>query len=567
MGFWSKLKGLFRKPKRERVVALISTDGKVLSQRPYTDEDEDKDFVRIGNADLLIEKTGKDASPRGRGRAVPTSRKLFKEYYDGLSLDSGRFSDDLFKDLTPGSFVDTPKETHDRIVKMALLQYKKNARAFSITEIVKDFVIGDEIYIDAADPAVQEIIDKYWSLNEWDEKLEERVRSLSVTGEQIYPVFIDKDGMVRLSSILPLQVIDVLRNEENAEDLDTILAAVKDTSLDYRTEQVNLTSDASPFKVLKEYDAVRVENGDLDLSGPTKYCFFFAANRLAGGTRGSPDLTPVMDWIEGMDSFLFVVLERAELAMQVVFDLKCDGLSGNALQEKADEFVSNLRAGEAYAHNEKIELNVHSPNIGSSEAQEVFNVLVRMVSAGVGLPGMFFGDSMDVNRASAAESSIPPAKRLQARQRFVKRMIKRPIDLQIALAKKDGRLNGVTDFRYNVRMPKIMLRDLSMITRAIKGLADALAVALDREQPFITAALAHKVFTSALIDLDPSEDFLQASASKNPEEKQAPDMTDLPKEIQDAYDEVKRAKRAERIMMTSAQSHQSEDDDDSFGES
>lgn len=565
MGFWSKIKDKVFGKKQERVVALISTDGKVISQRPYTPDDEDKDFIRIGNGDLLIERNNSNAHARGRGRSFRTSRVLFQEYYDGL--DSGRFSDDLFKDLTPGAFVDTPKETHDRIVKMSLLQYKKNARAFSIVEVVKDFLIGDEIYIDAADPKVQELIDKYWKLNEWDEKLEERVRSLAVTGEQLYPVAVDSEGMLRLASVFPLQIIDVLRNEENAEDIQTIMACVKDRSLDYRTEQVNLTADAEPFTVLKEYDSTRIEEGSLQIErgARPKYCFFFAVNRLAGGTRGQPDLTPVMDWIEGMDSFLFTVLERAELAMQVVFDLKVEGAQKTDLQTFADDFVSNLRAGEAYAHNDKVELNVHSPNIGSSEAQEVYNVLVRMVSAGVGLPGMFFGDSDDVNRASAAEASIPPSKRLQSRQRFVKRLIKRPIDLQIAIAKADGRLKGVTDFRYTVRMPKIMLRDLSMITRAIKGLADALASALDREQPFITAALAHKIFTSALVDLDPSEDFLQAAASSRPEEKKAPELSDLPQELQDAYEEARKA-RAAMIERASQINSQGDDDGDTFGE-
>jgi len=565
MGFLSDL-WPFRKKKESRVVVFIGQEGNYLDHRPYDpDEDDDKAWVKVGDGKVLVQRGNPtDSAGRPLQRRARLSQFAFKEF-DYYNVDSGTVYDDAkFREITAGAFVDTPLEAHNRIVKLALLQYKKNARAFSIVEVVKDFTLGDGVIIDAADPRVQEIIDEFWEVNEWEDKLEERVRALAVTGEQLYPIFVGDDGILHISSILPLQILEVLRNTENAEDLQQVKACVRDLAMDYRTDSVVMDADAECFKILKPRDAWRIANGKMDLRDE-KFCLFFAVNRIAGGTRGQPDITPVIDWIEGMDSFLFTMLERADLALQVVFDLKCDGLDAPKLRDMASEFVKSLRAGEVYAHNEKVTLDVHSPTLGSAEAEEIFNVLSRMISAGVGLPGMFFGDSMDIARASASEMTIPPSKRLQSRQRFVKRMIQRCLDLQIAWtrAKTPDRLKGVEDFTYQIRMPKIMLRDMSVTTRSIKGLADALSSALDREDPFITPELAQKIFVNALIDLDPAEDYLQAysKASDRPSTMTAEDEAKLSPELYDAYQKVKFAK-AEMRMARSARRASSMPHDD-----
>lgn len=563
MGFWSNLRNrLFRR--RNRVVAFISQEGRYLGSRPLSPDDDEMDFVSIGDGKVLIQKGNNSGDAmRGRPRMQRLSNFAFKEY-SFSSLDGGAYDDNLFREITAGSFVDTPRDVHDRLVKLSLLQYKKNARAFSSIEVVKDFVLGEEIIIDAADEAVQELIEEFWCLNEFEDKLEERLRSLAITGEQLYPLFVDASQMIRLSSIFPLQIVEVLRNVENAEDLQEVEAVVRDTSVDQRTGSVVLTGDADRFKILKAHDITQIADGKLDIS-EGKYCFFFAVNRVAGGTRGQPDLTPVMDWVEGMDSFLFTVLERADLAMQVVFDLQCEGLDEAELQKKSDKFVQNLKSGQAYAHNEKVTLDVKTPNLGSADASEIYGVLSRMICAGTRLPGMFFGDSADLARASASEMAVPTAKMLGSRQRFIKRMITRCIDLQIAHTRgyQPDRLKGVTDFKYQVRMPKIMLKDTSMITKSIKGLADALAAALDRMDPFIDAHLAKKIFANALMDLDPGEDYLQ-DYSKQAMKETDEDMKTLPPDVLAAYQDVKSMRS--QVRMKNMPSMQGMEEDDDSGE-
>ncbi len=399
-----------------------------------------------------------------------------------LNPDQGtEFDDKYFTELNHGTFMDLPVGTQQRIQRLALLSYRKNALAFSATEVKNDFCVGTGVQVIAADEKLQGKIDDHWIHNEWDDKLPERTRALSLFGEQLLPAFVrDADGMVTISSISPLKIAEVIRHGDDAEELvavDTFRGAV---------------TSGSPFSLGQVVDAEtrrweiirRSPMGNLvpaDVGGEAEQAFFFTINRVSGATRGTPDLCSSLDWLEGIDGMLFALLERAEMTQDVVFDLEYEGANADELRRFARNFVGALRSGGVFAHNEKTELKIQTPNLVASDAKPMVDILKGQVYAGTRLAGMYLGSGADLTRSSASELSVPVAKHFETRQRKIMLMLRRIIDYQIQEWKARDLLVGVEDFRYEVKMPRIFLKDLSTVSSALQLASIALQLAVQND--------------------------------------------------------------------------------------
>lgn len=393
--------------------------------------------------------------------------------------DAGtEFDDRFYIDISKAAPLDLPPTLQHTAQRMALLLYRKNVRATRAVNLVTDFAWAEGPTIRANDQEVQKLLDLHWAVNQWSQKGPERCRALGIFGEQMYPV-ISKDettGVVRISSVSPLNIKKANRDETNAEDIESI--------------QTSLKKHKDPF------DVIRLRP-DGQLSGEA---FFFAVNRVAGATRGLPDMLSAIDWLEGMDQFVFSLMERANVASNIVWDLECKGLKPREIRKRVKEFVRALRKmGGVYGHNEKTALNIKVPNLASADAETTMRMLLKQISSGTGLAGLFFGDNADLTRASASELSIPVAKMIQARQTYIIGMLTDILDYQIQEAKACSALAGVQDFSYTIELPPVYLRDVETVAKALGSLANSLAIAV--EQRWMTEAQAGKTFRAAVAQL------------------------------------------------------------------
>lgn len=404
------------------------------------------------------------------------------------NIDAGtEFDDRLFTQLGTGAKIDLPTEKIQTGQRLSLLLYRKNVRAFSAIELIKDFVLGDGIRFKANDPKVQAILEEHWEENQWMDIIEERIRALAIFGEQLYPVFIDEDtGMVKVSSVSPFFISKVLRDPENAEQLKAVAVSL--------FKPGSKKGDPAEAEVVT-FNLIQKPDDEV----PEKPAFMFGVNRLSGSTRGTPDLMPSLDWLEGLDNMVFSMLERASLSQNVVFDLKMEGLSEKQLREEGKKFMSALRSGEAFAHNESVELGIQVPKLGANDSETMVSIMLRQIQAGTRLAGLFFGDSADLTRSSASELSVPVAKAIQGRQNFVRRMIEKIFKFQIAQSKKAKALPEGLDESFEIEMARVFLRDTSVIATSLNSLSTTLQAAV--ENKWITNDQAAKFYKSGLEEL------------------------------------------------------------------
>ncbi len=430
------------------------------------------------------------------------------------NVDAGtEFDDRFFINLEKSAPLDLPPNVQHLAQRLSLISYRKNVRAFRATETITSFAWGDGPKFKAADPNVNNLLKNHWLMNQWEKKGPERIRSLSVFGEQLYPAFTnDETGIVRISSVSPLKIKKILRDPDNAEELTAVATTVGIGVRDHHGNgdghgHGHTDPHGDPVHGHghglggKKFEIIRLrDNGKLEGEA-----FFFAVNRISGASRGLPDTLSSIDWLEGMDQFVFSLMERANLASNVVWDIEYQGLKTTEVRGKAQEFVKAVRnSGGAYAHNEKVKLEVKVPKLGSSDAEAVIRIILRQIQAGTGLAGMFFGDSADLTRSSASELTVPVAKMIQGRQNFIKAMLVEIFNYQIQEAIRVGKLDKNVDTSFDIEMARVYLRDLSLIATAITQIGEALLIGVD--QQWISNDQAGDLYRGALEQVGPLGD-------------------------------------------------------------
>ncbi len=378
------------------------------------------------------------------------------------NLDQGtEFDDVFFKQIGQDDTFDLPPELLQKSQRLSILMHRKNPRAKRTVELQIDFILGTGFKVKAVDPTVQDVLNKHMTLNNWDMKAEEKLRSLILMGEQLWPIAgITHDGIIKVSSISPMKIEKVLRLPQDAEELVQVVFFKRQLASGERDRE---TVDI----IRKDANGVMIGNG-----------FYFTINRVNGGTRGTPDLLASMDWLEGLDGFIFSVMERGVISQDVVYDLEIKGGNAKSVAKEVKSFISSLRAGGAYGHNEKIALSILVPKLGAADSEKAANIVLKQIQAGTGIPGMFFGDSDDLTRASASELSIPISKMFARRQAFFKDMLRMVFDFQIQVARGHGTIGKNVDESYKIIMPKIFLRDMSTVTKPLVELGVSLESAV-----------------------------------------------------------------------------------------
>ncbi len=446
----------------------------------------------------------------------PHRRRLLENVLLGAPFpnpDAGtEFDDRHFRNIEQSGALDLPPGFLEKAQRLAVFLWRKNARAYCATELITDFVLGDGVRFKAEDDDVQALLDLHWKLNEWPDKMQERIRSMALFGEQLYPVFVsDESGMVRVSSISPFQIVALKRDKDDAETLTHVRTSLPDGSGEKDPEDANRERG-------KIYTLVRItEDGSLvaDHEDTAGLAFYFAVNRLSGATRGSPDMLSAIDWLEGLDTFLFSVMERAEITNELVWDIEYKGAKETEIRAKIADFTRSLRSGGVIGHNEGMSIKVQVPNLAATDSDKVAKLILREIQSALRLAGLFFGDAEDLTRASASELSLPVAKMIQSRQNFWRRLLTKIFDFQIQSAKVAGKLDKDASEVFEIDMAQVFLRDLTSVTTALVPLAAALDIAIAKQ--WVAADEARIIFRTVLEqinrlpDVDDLEGMLEES--------------------------------------------------------
>jgi hypothetical protein len=386
------------------------------------------------------------------------------------------------------AYRDLPLMTHERMQQVAYFLYLTNPMAQWQINMMKDYVIGEGVTLKAKDEQTQAVVESWWKdpVNNWPIKLENKVRELSLYGEQCWPVFIaEGTGRVRLGYLDPFLIQDVILDPDNAEQAIGVVTKSRVTGIDMpeRRFKTILAITDDELTPMAQRERARFTDGE---------CFYFSVNKVSNASRGWSDLLAKADWLDGYEQFLFQRLERSDLANRIVFDLTLQGFT----QEQINAFMKTFalpRPGGVHAHNEKVTLNPVAPDLKAHDASVDARLFKHQCLAG--MPEHWFGGGGDVNRATAGEMDEPTFKMLGSRQRLWKGILEEGVGFAIRQAKAAAALPQSADETVQAIFPEMVAADLTKLGDMLGQVATAVATMVT--QQIVTKMEARQLFATA----------------------------------------------------------------------
>jgi len=395
---------------------------------------------------------------------------------------------------------DLPLPTHERAQQLAYFLYLANPLAQWLINIQTAYIVGEGVTVKAedGDESVQGVLDDWWEddQNDWDTKLDQKVRELSLYGEQCWTAFTAQGtGRVRLGYLDPWLIDEVVLSPDDAEQAIGVI-----------TKRYAIDGAEIPQRRLKVVSALSEEElGPIAMALRARFtdgeCFYYAVNKVSNGSRGWSDLLARADWLDGYEQFMFQRLERADLGNRVVADITLTGMTPDQVAAYAKSFVPPKPGGHFF-HNEKVTYDIKSPDLHASDARNDASLFLHQTMNG--MPEHWFAGGADTNRATAAEMDEPTYKLFRARQKLVKTMVQKTARYAVRQAKVWGQIPQSASEKINAEFPSMVRDDLTKLGAAMQSLSIALTAMVAAQT--ISKAEARRVFANAVerlgIELD-----------------------------------------------------------------
>jgi hypothetical protein len=426
----------------------------------------------------------------GAESAAPVQQSLLPASFGGDPSMAGfrRFSGNNGQ----SALRDLPLPTHERAQQIAYFLYLANPMAQWFINIQTAYIVGEGACVKAADgdEDVQARLDDWWAdeQNDWDLKLDQKVRELGLYGEQCWPCFTaEGTGRVRLGYLDPWLIEEVVLSPDDAEQPIGVITkryAVDGAEIPQR--RLKVVTALSDEELGQAAQSLRARFADGE-------CFYYAVNKVSNGSRGWSDLLARADWLDGYEQFMFQRLERADLGNRVVADIELQGMTPDQVAAYAKAFVPPKPGGHFF-HNEKVKYTITSPDLHASDAREDARLFKHQAISG--LPEHWFGGGGDVNRATAGEMDEPTYKLFQQRQKLVKGIVQKTARYALRQAKVWGAIPQEASEKVKAEFPAMVQADLAKIGSAMQSLSAALAGQVAAGT--ITKAEARRVFSTAV---------------------------------------------------------------------
>ena len=383
------------------------------------------------------------------------------------------------KELTP--------ETWDRQMNIAHFLWRQNPVAFRIFELKADFVVGDGFTWEAPDAQETfDAIERHWDDpdNAWDMKQFDRAQELSIFGTWMMKPFVNSiTGHVKLSAVAAGWIIDLIPDANNPSQVDIIVVNLPRTG---RQEWKVIREDIEPLSPTFGY-----------LMGDV---FYFSVNKLSFTLRGSSDLFRLADWLDGMDQFLFAMMERVKFLNAWIWDVEIKGANQAVVNAKVKDIEKKPpKQGSVRVHNEKEKWTPLSPDINTAEVKELTDLIMTMVFGSAGVPPHWMGKSNDINRGTAAEMDTPTLRNLKRRQSFFNAAITFILQFQQDQGIIRDRIPKDQRGKFEVHSPDISVKDVQKLVTGVRDIVDALASGV--ENFFIARKDAAKIFAAQISEL------------------------------------------------------------------
>jgi hypothetical protein len=475
----------------------------------------------MGFRDALANMIGGSAINQRIKEAVDA--KLKEGTVPAQASNTGGENEDYgYRKITGGSGKSFNPVKQDKMQKICYWLYDMNGLAHRMAERYCDFIVGDGMSFHCKDTQVDDLLRAHWEdeQNDWERKQYQKVKELSIYGEQFLPVFVNAvNGFVRLGYDDPQEVSEVLTKEGNPE----IQTAYKVL----RTGQ----SEVKTIKIVNlETDINSTDEGYL-----TGEAFFFSINAVSNQPRGRSDLLTLADNIDTYEQYLFNRAERADILTRIIYDLEINGGDEKSIRAILKD-LPMPKSNEFWGHNEKMKLNVQSPSLGGQDASAEAKLLFNHILAGAGFPPHWFAGGEGLTRATAMQMDLPTKKQLKTRQGYFRWMMKRIFRYcihQAILAKQLKPEQKKSQIKIN--LPKIEEKEIEIISSALVSLTNSLVSAT--EEGWVTKELATKVYLYVLSNIG-----MEFEEEDTPDVQIEKALESIDPKLREIYCQKKRAK-------------------------
>jgi len=342
---------------------------------------------------------------------------------------------------------DLPPAEWRELLEEAYLAYCTNPLACAIIEMGVNFILGGGVRLEAAGPAAQRALDRFWDdpANHMAERVYLLATELALYGELFVRFFSEPaSGRTVIRTIDPLRITAI---ETHPDDVERHLRY----QLDHESW----------------LDALEVE------------CF--QVNKVSSALRGRSDLATVLPWLRRYKEWLTDRVRVNRFKSAFVYDVTIQGATAATLQARRAEWAEPPEPGTVIFHNESEAWAAVQPRIDADDVRADGHALKLMIAAGAGLPEHYLGEGGNVNRATAAEMGLPTMKRFQRRQEYFRHVLQRIARRVLENAALAGQLSARQAARpATVVFEELQERDRAEMAAAMSAFTQALATATDR---------------------------------------------------------------------------------------
>lgn len=432
----------------------------------------------------------------------------------GITVDA---DEDQWRKLTGDADRDLAPMTQARMQKLAAYLWESNPLANRIIELPVAFLLAEGVKLASDNEDAQKILNRFWNdpINRMAVKLPEKVRELSLYGEQCYPAFVnERNGAVRLGYLDPSLIATVVVDPDNPSQPIGVVT-VKDRKGRARRYKVIINGGEDVFTTRTQQIRETFTDGE---------AFYFRVNNLAAGARGRSDLLAAADWLDGYDQFLFGELDRAKFQRAFFWDVTMKGATPEQVEKRAREITAPSPAS-VRVHNDSEEWKTEAPDLKAGDSSEHARLFRNHILGGRTIPEHWYGGGGDINRNAASEMGEPTFKDFSMRQSLWKEFLQeigRYVLRKSALAARQAEPEfDDPAFEVNAVFPELVVRDTTKWASALQQTAAALVIAIDRG--LLTDETATKMLAVIAgrlgIEFDPAEEIEAARAARGKQQE------------------------------------------------
>jgi len=390
-----------------------------------------------------------------------------------------------------------------RMFEIAYYMYDASAMFRRLAILDRSFLFAGKITAASPEPAVQEIIDRFWNdpENAIALKYPEKAMWLSILGEQCWPVTVNPmNGHVRLRYEDPSLIREVYVNPENVEQA-------------WQVEMMGLDGRSGrKYAIIRPDYNIRSKSfgrlvGD---------CFFLALNHPPNVPRGKSDFLTLFDWIDSLERYGYNYLERAEFLLNFVWDVTLKGMDENQIRE----WLRNNpppEPGSIRAHNEQVEWDAVAPDIKAADFKGGFDLGKSFVMGAAGRPASWFGEGGKAYQTEADQFGQVPVADLEQRQEYHRYQIEQIVRFAIDQAVIAGRLSPEKAAAgFTVNMPEVSKKDLTKLVNGIPQFVTALTIAENQRWVRRETATRSFAYVSSYLGYEIDADAEIAAAAAAP---------------------------------------------------